>query len=153
MSEESRLVLFEHSRIGPGFYFSIGHKATVSIGSWTYIGSDFDIHCRSTVQIGSRCMISHGVRMIDYDGHRISYAGKENSDIFVSGFNVGGCAPITIEDEVWIGMGVTILKGVRIARGAVVSAGSTVCSDVPTGCLVAGNPARVVKEEVSWSHF
>ncbi|GAA4976425.1 acyltransferase [Kineococcus glutinatus] len=52
---------------------------------------------------------------------------------------------IVIEDDVWIGAGVTILPGRRIGRGSVVGAASVVTVDVPPYTVVAGNPARVVK--------
>ena len=60
-----------------------------------------------------------------------------------------GCVnsqPIVIEDDAWIGMNCIILKGVTVGRGAVVGAGSVVTKDVPPWTLVAGNPARVIKE-------
>jgi acetyltransferase-like isoleucine patch superfamily enzyme len=55
-------------------------------------------------------------------------------------------SPVVIEDKVWIGFNVIILKGVRVGEGAVVAAGSVVTKDVPPYCVVAGNPAHVVKE-------
>jgi acetyltransferase-like isoleucine patch superfamily enzyme len=55
-------------------------------------------------------------------------------------------ASIKIQDKVWLGMNVTVLKGVTIGEGSVVAAGSIVTKDVPPWTLVAGNPARVIKE-------
>lgn len=54
--------------------------------------------------------------------------------------------PIVVEDGAWIGLGAIVLPGVRIGRGAVVSAGAVVDVDVPANVLVAGNPATVVRE-------
>jgi acetyltransferase-like isoleucine patch superfamily enzyme len=53
--------------------------------------------------------------------------------------------PVTIADDVWIGIGAIVLKGVRIGRGARIAAGAVVTRDVPEGAMVAGNPARVVE--------
>jgi acetyltransferase-like isoleucine patch superfamily enzyme len=54
--------------------------------------------------------------------------------------------PVTIGDNVWIGGGVSIIGGVTIGKNAVVAAGSVVIRDVPPNTLVAGNPAKVVRE-------
>lgn len=54
--------------------------------------------------------------------------------------------PIIIEDNVWIGERCAILKGVRIGKGAIVGCNSVVTHDVPEYSIVAGNPAKVVKE-------
>jgi acetyltransferase-like isoleucine patch superfamily enzyme len=59
-------------------------------------------------------------------------------------------APVHIGSHVWIGARALILKGVRIGDGAVVAAGSVVTRDVPSRALVAGNPAQVIREDVSW---
>ena len=54
--------------------------------------------------------------------------------------------PIVIEDNVWIGGGAILLPGVTIGRNAVVGAGAVVSRDVPANAVVAGNPARVIRE-------
>jgi acetyltransferase-like isoleucine patch superfamily enzyme len=55
-------------------------------------------------------------------------------------------ADIIIEDKVWIGFNVIILKGVKIGEGAVIGAGSVVTKDVPPYHIVAGNPAKIIKK-------
>jgi acetyltransferase-like isoleucine patch superfamily enzyme len=52
---------------------------------------------------------------------------------------------IVIEDDAWLGYGVIVLDGVRIGKGAVIGAGSTVSADIPDGAVAVGSPARVVK--------
>lgn len=54
-------------------------------------------------------------------------------------------APITVEDNVWIGGGVTVLPGVTVGHDSVVGAGSVVTRDVPPLCVVAGNPCRIIR--------
>lgn len=54
--------------------------------------------------------------------------------------------PITIGDDCWLGGGVIVCPGVTIGNGVTVGAGSVVTKDVPDRCVVAGNPARVIKE-------
>ena len=58
--------------------------------------------------------------------------------------------PITIGNNVWIGCRAIILKGVTIGEGAVVAAGAVVTKDVAPFMLVAGNPARVIREVKGW---
>jgi acetyltransferase-like isoleucine patch superfamily enzyme len=50
-----------------------------------------------------------------------------------------------IGDQVWLGMNVVVLKGVTIGAGAVIAANSLVVSDIPSGCLAAGQPAKVLR--------
>lgn len=58
--------------------------------------------------------------------------------------------PVVLGDRVWIGAGAIILPGVIVGDGAVVAAGSVVTADVPSQTVVAGNPARVIREKVTW---
>jgi acetyltransferase-like isoleucine patch superfamily enzyme len=59
----------------------------------------------------------------------------------------GRVAAVNIEDDVFIGMNCLVLKGVTIGRGSVVGAGSVVTKDAPPGVVVAGNPAKIVREQ------
>jgi acetyltransferase-like isoleucine patch superfamily enzyme len=58
----------------------------------------------------------------------------------------GQSAPVLIEDDVWIGAGVLVLKGVTIGHGTVVAAGSVVTRSLPPLVIAGGNPARVIRE-------
>jgi acetyltransferase-like isoleucine patch superfamily enzyme len=87
-------------------------------------------------------VISERVVLRDSDNHSIKDIGDTVS---------AESAPIVIGNHVWIGMNVMVLKGVTIGEGAIVAAGSVVIRDVPSHCLVAGVPAKVVKTDVSWS--
>jgi acetyltransferase-like isoleucine patch superfamily enzyme len=57
----------------------------------------------------------------------------------------GGACPVVIEDDVWLGLNVIVLKGVTIGAGSIIGAGSVVTHSIPSGVIAAGNPARVVK--------
>lgn len=53
--------------------------------------------------------------------------------------------PVRISNNVWIGAGATILPGVNIGENAIIAAASVVAKDVPPNCIVAGNPAKIIK--------
>jgi acetyltransferase-like isoleucine patch superfamily enzyme len=55
-----------------------------------------------------------------------------------------------VEDHVWIGCRAVILKGVTVGTGAIIANNAVVTKDVPPRTMVAGNPARVIKEDVIW---
>ena len=96
--------------------------------------------------IGKYCSISYGVKFIIDDGcHTFNmvsnYPFRTNL--------VGKKAGIEIGNDVWIGLGSTILNGIKIGDGVTIAAGSVVISDVPSYCVVAGVPARVVRRKCS----
>lgn len=109
--------------------------ATLSLGNG-YMNFDSKIYCYNNIKIGNRVFILEGVTIIDSDVHSI--------------FNKEVSAPITIGDNVWIGINATILKGVNIGDGAVIGAGAVVTKDVPAKALVVGVPAKAIKENVEW---
>lgn len=92
------------------------------------------------VIIGDNVAIGANVTIVDADFHPLDANTRRS---LPSG---GETAPVTIRDDVFIGMNSLILKGVTIGQGSVVGAGSVVVKDVPAGVVVAGNPARVVRE-------
>lgn len=110
-------------------------NATLNLGN-SFINSDAKIRCHQSITIGDDCAISHDFTIMDSDAHYLN--GNNNTK------------PVVIENHVWIGTRVTILSGVTIGEGAVIAAGSIVTKDVPAHCLVAGNPAKVIKNDVVW---
>ena len=141
---DAKLVLFKNTYINAGCYITAGNNAIIEIHENTYIAHELHINCKSHITIGSDCLIGYQSIMMDYDGHTIA---DHNSGVY---FTSGKVAPITIGDHVWIGMRACILKGVTIGEGAIVAANAVVTSDVPANTLVAGNPARVIRENVVW---
>jgi maltose O-acetyltransferase len=88
------------------------------------------------IEIGDRLQMGPAVQLYTA-GHPLERAVRR------AGFEYA--RPIRIGDDVWIGGAAIILPGVTIGDGSVVAAGSVVTRDVPAFCLVAGNPARVVR--------
>lgn len=82
--------------------------------------------------------------------HRIDISGKYIADVtveekFVDGVNVYD-QPVVIEDDVWVGANVTILKGVTIGHGSVVAAGAIVTKSCPPYSIIGGVPAKVLRK-------
>jgi len=113
-----------------------GVPAVLEIGSNTNIGDRTEIHCGREVKIGSNCSISWDVVIMEHNYH---------FQDLTSGAPDTAPRSITIEDDVWIGCRVIILKGVHVGKGAIIGAGSVVTKDIPPYMLVAGNPARQIK--------
>lgn len=129
----------------------------VKIGNGCYIGGSRIISA-SSVEIGSWVTMAWGITVYDHNSHSIDFRERINdqkqqladwgSGNFIKNKNweVVNKKPIKIGDYVWIGFDSVILKGVRIGEGAVVGARAVVTHDVEPWTIVAGNPARVVKQ-------
>jgi acetyltransferase-like isoleucine patch superfamily enzyme len=126
-----------HFQVFTGLRVVVEAGATLRLGSG-YVNHDTRISCFSEITIGDDVAIAEQVAIRDSDNHE------------VVGADAPSAAPITIGDHVWIGMRATILKGVTIGDGAIVAAGAVVTRDVPPGTLVAGVPAVVKREGVTW---
>lgn len=98
------------------------------------------INATTTITIGDNVMIGSGCLITDTDSHPLHWKDRleERNELTRQ-------APITIEDDAFIGARSIILKGVTIGKGAVVGAGSVVSKDVPPFAVVCGNPAKIVK--------
>lgn len=124
----------------------------ISIGEWCYVGDGSRIWSRCSVQIGNHVSISHLVDVFDTNCHPLAVDEHRRDLESILGRNEDAPelavadAPVVLEDAVRVGCKATILKGVRIGRGSFVAANSVVTQDVPPLCMVAGNPARVVKQ-------
>ena len=129
-----------------GSRINVNSGARLTLGSG-YLNHDCVIDCFESITVGHRVVISERVVLRDSDNHTVRALG--NSEESFGGKTI--TAPIVLEDNVWIGMNVTILKGVTIGEGSIVAAGSVVTKDVPPHCLVAGVPAKVIKTDVTWS--
>jgi acetyltransferase-like isoleucine patch superfamily enzyme len=105
------------------------------IGDSTLIMNGCEIIACQAIRIGERCLIGAGTVIYDSDFHTLDPVRRREPSKAV---------PVTIEDNVWIGRGATILKGVRISRDAVIGARCVVTKDVAAGQIVAGNPMRAV---------
>lgn len=115
-------------------------NADLTLGG-SYINAGTQIRCMERIKIGDGCAIGRNVMIMDFDAHDIFYSDGTRNNL---------TKPICIEDHVWIGAGATILKGVTLGEGCVVGAGSVVTKSVPPHTIVAGNPARIIKKDITW---
>ena len=108
-------------------------KLVIRQGSYINRNTIFDAH--EHLEIGRNCMIGPGCYLTDAD-HGV-----------MPGLTIGGqpmkTSAVILEDDVWLGAGVIVLRGVRLGRGAVVGAGAVVTKDVPAYAKMVGVPARV----------
>ncbi len=133
-------------------HFALGPAGQVTIGDYCYLDSVV-LLCELELHIGNYVAIGWNTTIADTDFHPIAPAERIADAIACSPLGKGRPRPaamrkpVVIDDDVWIGPAVTILKGVRIGAGAIIEAGSMVTRDVPAGARVIGNPARPVTEE------
>jgi acetyltransferase-like isoleucine patch superfamily enzyme len=123
--------------------------ARFEVGDRTFIGGG-EISCANSVKIGDDVMIAWGTTIFDHASHSVQFS-KRASDVvnWLSGekdWTVVDVRDIEIGNKAWIGFGSILLPGVKIGEGSVVGAGSVVTRDVPAWTVVAGNPARVIRE-------
>jgi acetyltransferase-like isoleucine patch superfamily enzyme len=115
-----------------------GQEPKLTIGDYTSIHLYFHCGAAESVKIGRRVLIAGRVYISDHD--------HEYDHPVLAPMHTGlVTAPVVIEDEVWIGEGAVILKGVTVGRRSVIGANSVVTRDVPPYTVVGGVPAKVLK--------
>jgi len=124
----------------------------VSFGEKISIGQNLFILKRAGVKLGNRCALGCNVQISNHAPITIGddFLGASNL-ILNSGLHDSltlqpVAKPITIGDRVWTGLRVTVLGGVNIGSDVVIGAGSLVTKDIPSGCVAAGIPARVIRK-------
>lgn len=124
--------------------FALGDGAEVIVGEHCDLNG-CAIAAYRYVEIGNYVQIGPSTWISDTDLHALDPSVRRNQlDGVPYDRSQVGTAAVIIEDDVWIGSSVLILKGIRVGRGAVIGAGSVVVDDVPPFSIVVGNPARVV---------
>jgi len=112
-----------------------GGTGAIEIGDYCLICPGVRMDSASRICIGANTMIAAGVYLTDADWH----------DIYDRTQIIGRHGDIVLEDNVWVGDGAIVCKGVRIGANSIIGAGSVVTRDIPANVIAAGNPAAVVK--------
>ncbi len=126
-------------------------QSRLKLGDRVLVGGGTVIDCALSITVEDDVLISYQCVLADSDNHSL-YPELRSGDLatWMDGrrhnWSHSAMAPIRICRGVWIGARSIILKGVTVGRGAVVGMGSVVTHDVPEGVVVAGNPARVIRE-------
>ena len=141
MRRNARLSIHGRGRVSVsrGARILILDNAQLEIGHETVIHYNATITCFKHISIDHHGAISWNTNIFDGNAH----------ELIAGGIRHPRTKAVIIGNYVWIGAGATIM-GASIKDGSVVGAGSVVVSDVPSGVVVAGNPARVIKKDVSW---
>lgn len=142
---ETRITLENNSKLTVNGNFSIGSGTDIRVFEGGdlelnsgYINGYTQIVCAKSIKIGKDTAIAREVIIRDTDAHDI--IGKTHEKV----------KSVVIGDHVWIGTRAIIMKGVTIGDGAIIAAGAIVTKDVPANSIVAGVPAKVIRENVEW---
>lgn len=121
---------------------NVGGK--IAIGDCTSIaGATIVSYEPHEINIGSDCMLSYGIEIRNTDSHKII-----NAD---SGEWLNKGRPIHIESHVWLAARCTILKGTHIGHDSIIGANSLVSGKIPSHVIATGQPAKIIRENVSWN--
>lgn len=126
-----------HPLVFPGEGFRCENGFNIHFRGLAVINYNVVMLDTSPIHIGAGAFIAPGV-CLACSGH--SLVAEER----IRG--IGTSAPITLEDNVWIGANATVCGGVTIGEGSVIGAGSVVIRDIPAGVVAAGNPCRVIRK-------
>lgn len=129
----------------------VGKKATLKLGNDVGISSS-TLWVKESVSIGNSVAIGADCIIMDTDAHNLDWKIRCSEETNEYGESVdmvtAASAPIVIEDNVLVGARCIILKGVTIGARSIMGSGSIVTKDIPSDCIAAGNPCKVIKSIV-----
>ena len=140
--KNNRLILSDGVAIERNVEIGCLENTRIHIGEETFIGPNVCIGGPGDITIGNQCMIAAHTGIIA-NNHIFSDLVVPIKD---QGVTRKG---ITIEDDCWLGHGVTVIDGVTIGKGSVIGAGAVVTRDIPPYSVAVGTPARVIKSRIA----
>jgi serine acetyltransferase len=135
-----RIILGKHVSINYHSHLAVTENALLRIYDDVGIGDNNVIVAREKITIGNNVMIGPNVCIYDHD-----HVFREQGIMRNLGYNN---SPVTIEDNVWIGAGCIILKGVTIGEGSVIAAGTVVNKSIPRNSVVYSKKELMVKKRI-----
>ena len=139
LRQNSSLFIGDFCHIGDGSLLDCAEGATIKLGHNVLLFKYVFIAARKSIEIGNDSQIAEFSSIRDFDH---SFADVD-VPIVKQGFK---SFPITIGEDVWIGRGVAVLKGVRIGEHSVIGANSVVTKNIPPMTIAVGAPAKVIEE-------
>jgi acetyltransferase-like isoleucine patch superfamily enzyme len=133
--------------------FITGPQGRITVGDFSVLNAT-KLICNRQIDIGSHCMLAWGSIVTDTwltpgslpPSQRralLEQVAHTQDRYFIPGAN---STPVILEDNSWIGFDAVVLPGVRVGRGAIVASKTVVSQDVPAYAVVAGSPARIVRQ-------
>ena len=135
---ETRLEIVNNLRLPPEKYFTFIHPTAI-IGREVKIGEGATIMARSIINVDA----SIGKHTIINPNVVVGHHDVIGDFVFIVGSHLGG--HVKIEEGAFLGIGVSVIPGIRIGKWSVIGAGSVIIEDVPDYAVVVGNPGRIVK--------
>ena len=150
-SRPSDILLGSDVRLKGTLISEYGGKITM--GDHSSIGPKSNIYSVENVTVGAYTAISRYVSISDNNNHPVNPKDRKIMRVTPDGspersWKYADHKPIIIGENCWIGEFARICKGVTIGEGSIVAANAVVTRDVPPNCIVAGNPAKIVKENI-----
>lgn len=138
LRKNCELTIGDFSYIGEGSLLDCEKGGKIEIGRNTLLFKHVFVVARDSIKIGDNCLIAEFSSIRDSDH---SFANL-TIPIAQQGFNSAG---IFISEDVWIGKGAVVLKGVRVGKHTIIGANSVVTKDIPSMSIAVGVPAKVTK--------
>ena len=136
LGEQTHIITTSDRKVRLSVWKHEDQEGRIDIADYCLLCPGVRIDSAEHVEIGNNCMIASGAYLTDADWH----------DIYDRTRPIGNTAKITLQDNVWIGDQATLCKGVTIGRNSIVGASAVVANDVPDNVVVAGNPARIIRQ-------
>jgi len=140
----NKVVIKKNAYIAGAELWIEDNSCKLTVGENTFVGHHSHLACtenNSSLSVGSDCMLSSYVQIRTGDSHSI---------LDLNGIRINHASDVVISNHCWIGEGAKILKGTFLDSDLIVATGAVVKGTYPSNVIVAGNPAKVIKNNVTW---
>ena len=141
MGDNNHIIAEDGSKLDGPCKITLEGNSTLYIGRNSGIRGVTFVAKDANITVGRNCMFSYDVTVRNNDSHKVLDQDGNVTNL---------AQDIVIGDHVWLCERSTILKGVTIGNDSVIAYGAIVTKDCPPNSIMAGNPARVVKQDINW---